>query len=128
MYLLGYYSDTLDADPGPADQLLISEGLTDIFLIKLSTITGIDELNSWQNDIAVFPNPASNIVQVQLPEKNSGDGKILLYNNLGQLKLDTEIVDGTNQHSIQIDKLPQGMYYIHIITNSKTYVRKIIKS
>jgi hypothetical protein len=128
MYLMGTYMDTLDADPGPADQLLISEGLTDIFLIKLSTITGIDELNSWQNDIAVFPNPASNIVQVQLPEKNSGDGKILLYNNLGQLKLDTEIVDGTNQHSIQIDKLPQGMYYMHIQSNSKTYVRKIIKS
>ena len=128
MYLLGYYSDTLDADPGPADQLLISEGFSDIFIIKLNTITSVDELNSWQNDITIFPNPATNIVQVQLPEQNYGDGKILLYNNLGQLQLETEIVDGTNQHAIQIDKLPQGMYYIHIRTNSKTYVRKIIKS
>ncbi|CAN5165349.1 hypothetical protein BH09BAC3_BH09BAC3_31060 [soil metagenome] len=88
-------------------------------------VTALDEQPpaSVSNLLLVYPNPASNILQVQS----------------GILVLETMIVDalgrsalinfesiGENQYRLDVSGIPTGLYVLRVITNSGTSVKKVI--
>ena len=58
----------------------------------------------------VFPNPATNYIQVELPE-NYSRGQLMLYNSSGNLCLDTGV---TSTQRVNVSQLQNGIYFLVI--------------
>lgn len=68
---------------------------------------------------SVYPNPASEIVNISLEEGLTLE-KVNIYNTLGQL------VKTENKNVISVNSLPKGIYFLEIITDKGKASRKII--
>lgn len=96
--------------------------------------TGIEE-NSANNvhSLAVFPNPVSNVAELNYNLNKSGDVKITLSNILGQQvrTLDSGIKDaGSNTLKIDLGSmgLQDGVYVINVAAEGMSSQQKIIYS
>lgn len=76
--------------------------------------------NMYSYDIQVLPNPADNVLNIEIPNQISLE-KVIVYNNLGQL-----IFESTSP-SFDVSKLATGVHYLSIITSEGTYQKKFIK-
>jgi hypothetical protein len=180
VYTLGYYSGTVDFDPGIDEFNQTSNGGDDSFISKLdesgnflwaksfggelgdyggsimsdqsgqvyvsgyylsspfsfdsTTILNSDKsqttyeffvakleggLSSWTADIselplALYPNPATNTVTITLPEMESMQGQITIYNSVGKICLNHAEQELGLQHAIDIRTLPTGTYFISV--------------
>ena len=85
--------------------------------VDLAQTTNTDEIYNKSN-INVFPNPTKNILHI--------DGEyssIKIYNILGELVLTTK-----SKKTIDISKLSNGIFNIHVLTDQGTIVKKITTS
>ena len=74
-----------------------------------------DMIVSSENTITLVPNPASDVLKVDLQEKfSSGRTVVNIYNLLGE---QVKHVTSENESSIQldVDQLPPGQYLVKII-------------
>lgn len=65
----------------------------------------------WQ--VNVFPNPTSDRIQIKLPDISATN--VLLFNNLGQLMIETNFQSTTQE--IDLNNLPSGTYWLHLKNN-----------
>jgi len=78
------------------------------------------------SDFAMFPNPASNYVQLSIPEKL--DNKVVtIYDNSGKLILQTELGNDSIDNQIDISKLSRGIYILNFTSDQKSWTKKLIK-
>ena len=92
-----------------------------------SSLTGINEISS-ENNINVFPNPASDFINLKLNSKNS-NSKILIYDLLGKEIKSINIPDNSNNFKINTTDLKEGvyfgkLYYSDKIENFKFVIKK----
>jgi hypothetical protein len=108
---------------------IIIKGLTTISGIKVSAdtltftvknFTGIanDNINT---EVNIFPNPASNVVNVQ----SNIFGNIFVLDMSGKVVY-TGIVKN-EQNQVNIEGLNKGVYFIKIVSDKNTVVKKFIK-
>lgn len=88
------------------------------------TIASLSVNDTTMGRFLVYPNPADNFVTVSFPN-GFEVAKMSLYNNLGQMILEQEII--SNQQ-LSLDNLTSGMYYYKIKSNSLVQSGKIIKN
>lgn len=87
---------------------------TQVQHLEVSCPTGIDEVN--QSVMRLYPNPASDRLHISFGKKLLLHGyHIALYNIMGKLVLD-QPVSGVS-HSITLNKLTPGIYYVCILKN-----------
>lgn len=87
-----------------------------IFRYQIST-TGINE-NNLANDIAIYPNPTTSLLNIKVKEKS----QITLVNTLGAI-VKTETIKGLS--TIDISDLNAGVYFVNItdgITSSHSSI------
>ncbi len=77
------------------------------------TIQTIDE------QIIVYPDPASQYVKVRLPD-NFKYNYITLKNTMGQTILQTKL------NTIDVSEIPNGIYFITVTTENNTYNKKVV--
>ena len=92
----------------------------DIVIVRDPILSG--EENLLENSIELYPNPASNTIQI---ESTYGIDYLELYNSYGQLVLRTE-EDFVFPYSWNLPALSQGGYFIKIQTSKGTISRKVI--
>ena len=83
-----------------------------------NTVLNTSELVK-RNDIAIFPNPVKNILNI------ASEKEIVLleiYDNLGRL-----ISKVNNQKSVKVEDFSKGVYYLKIKTKDTMYYEKFIK-
>jgi hypothetical protein len=81
-------------------------------------ITGINDWSLFsEHQIKIYPNPADDILRI-VSEFNSRD-KIQIYSILGNMVLETEY-----QNAINVSMLPEGVYYMIIISGNEKVVNK----
>ncbi len=86
--------------------------LDSVDLMFCSTV-GIEEEN-LSVEVKAFPNPASNVLNVNLA--NGGQNvKFELVNVLGESVVNLTLSEG--QNAINVDKLPNGIYFYSIVKN-----------
>ena len=78
------------------------------------------------NQIKVFPNPASSIINIENLDDHVID-KVAIFDSVGKKVLD-DMVCVTNYLAIDIGSLLPGIYFIEITTDNETVRKKIIKS
>jgi hypothetical protein len=88
---------------------------------------GIESVSFLNNDISVYPNPASRQLFIEAKETSINDVKI--YDMPGQ-KLFSTHVDGSMQKKIAIDlsKWDNGIYILQISSAKETITRKFLLS
>jgi len=69
--------------------------------------------------IKVWPNPASEIVNIEIKERLKRDGDIIIYNSLGMKVKKVSIISGKTNYKIQVDDLETGVYFYEIIGDEK---------
>lgn len=100
-----------------ADALLISSDHLPVTMnLLVNTNIGVDEF--FENKLAfdIFPNPASNNINIRFYQNNIGKANLLLYNTLGQIVYSKGILvdDCLSEHVIPVENLPKGIYFLKI--------------
>jgi hypothetical protein len=77
---------------------------------------GVNEYPENVLNFDIFPNPASENINIRFFQDNLGKAKILLFNTLGQMVYSSDIFidDCLTEHVINVDNLPKGLYFLKI--------------
>jgi len=87
---------------------------------KDNTVTLGTDTFELDKAIEVYPNPVSNELHIQMPSSITID-KIIVYNNLGQIVLESSALD------FSVASLSSGVHFVQIETSAGTFHKKIIK-
>ena len=65
-------------------------------------------------DIRLYPNPASNQLQIQFSSKKSDQATLEIFNLMGQMvkQVNVETSPGKNSIQVNVSELPQGTYLL----------------
>ena len=101
---------------------------TDLYIVKIAGDGTVDSetIIPLSERIKVFPNPATDKINVELPENMGNDLSLKIYSITGQILLEVNDYSG---EGIDIRFLPSGNYVLEItdVTNRKKWVEKIVK-
>ena len=131
IYLTGYFTNSMDADPDNSVVLLNPSTSQNIFIGKYSnTLTGIFE---WEkastSSLVVFPNPSTQIITISnMVSKSSLLSKISITNAAGDVIYQEFASVSQKQPSINIKFLPPGIYCISAISDNGLVSAKFIKN
>ncbi|NQU32027.1 MAG: endonuclease [Bacteroidetes bacterium] len=89
------------------------------FVSKLWTITGTSYLQEKQ--IKIYPNPACEFVNIELPINEFAQGKI--YSTSGETVLNFKI---SASNKISIACISSGIYFLQVVTLDQVYKSKLI--
>lgn len=93
----------------------------------LATVVGIDEI-SILSDLNVYPNPTSDILNVNFTLLQSSKIQLSIVNQLGQTIITQQVTGNTAQNTVQLDlsNLATGLYQLEFVVDGKTAVQKLI--
>jgi hypothetical protein len=84
-------------------------------VIVYPSATGLSELEYFKNNISLFPNPATDNLNITLNfDLEKEFTKIEILNSLGQLIREEDIVFKNKNASIKTGDLPSGVYFINL--------------
>lgn len=117
-------TDTLGIGPQPANQY----GFYYIDNVCVSTdsnqcylTTEIEEINE-ESTIIVFPNPSSDFISIKLSHLTK-ISEFKLVDRFGQIIISKFVV---NTDKIDLNNISDGLYFVQLISDGKTYYDKII--
>jgi hypothetical protein len=84
------------------------------------------ESYDFLNNLKVFPNPASDLITVQLPHTFISPGILTIYNNFGEPVLRKEISVSNNSLVIDVSNFINGIYFISINSSSNAISSKLL--
>ena len=91
----------------------------------LHNYAGIRE-NQKTINFSVFPNPANDLLHIQLNTTTKNHTEIMLFNVVGTLTRKAEIFSGRQQLSIDISNLAPGTYFLKVSENNISSTKKIM--
>jgi hypothetical protein len=91
--------------------------------VNVTVTSTVSVIETIQENVKVYPNPARNIVFVRSETENS---KLLIINSMGQVVTQKELPGFNNE--INISHLPNGLYFVKIMnSNNISHTVKFIK-
>jgi hypothetical protein len=75
-------------------------------------------------EIEVYPNPAKDVLNFNLPE-NTKDVRVEIYDNLGRLMITNELLNWEN--TIDVSQLKSGNYYVRIVSDEENWSGWFVK-
>lgn len=124
-YATGYFSDSVDFDPGPGIYNL-STSNSDAFISKLNSCSLIssDREIPGKTEVAVYPNPTTGLLTVSLT-RNAFGAKIYVYDLLGNCICKKDL---QNEITTVIDLGAQakGIYILETSSKDQIFRKKII--
>jgi extracellular elastinolytic metalloproteinase len=79
-------------------------------------------------EVNVFPNPAQDILNIQVLNDKSADAAVRILTVDGKEMMDKSfrVVDGLQTMSVNVARLPAGMYFVKVSTNQGIVVEKVM--
>ncbi len=115
LYVVGFF-DSPSITFG--SNTLTNIALTDMFIAKLNSFTGINEINPYNNGIVVYPNPSNSVINIHL-SSNTINEKLVIFDALGRDFYNETVSSLDNK--IDVSKWNNGVYYYQI-NNGKEVV------
>ena len=119
--MVSYDSQTVTTSSGPTVQNSAS------VTINNAVLTGINNINLEAMNYNVYPNPATESVNINLTNAKSENVSLVIMNNLGQVIKSVEL-----GNSIEINRtlatadLSSGIYYIKTTIGDRSTTKKLI--
>ncbi len=84
---------------------------------------GLNELVASKNEVRVFPNPANDVINFDVPTQKNGSASISVSNLVGTEIYSNEfsVGKGTNPFSVAVQNFNVGIYLYQITLNNQTY-------
>jgi hypothetical protein len=102
-------------------------------VIKYDTVvvyaSGVGLLSSSavENNVRLFPNPAQDLLSIELDFNNSQSFNLRLYNNLGQLIREEELVFKNKTATVNTKELTNGIYFVNLVNEKgEKSVKKLV--
>jgi len=114
------------------DAVYTARDMLGIVVADFPQVTSQPKLKGQNNinneEILVYPNPTTGLITVEFSEISKNLFTIELYNMTGQKCYETNISNNTNKKSIDLSKLPKGIYFFKLQSLNKNiiYTEKII--
>ncbi len=88
-----------------------------------------DMLISQENIMQVYPNPVTQMLNIRLQNIIENEGKLFLYNNIGQIVFakNISLLHGSANEILDLQNLAAGIYTLTFQTVSSSFVQKIVK-
>jgi len=90
-------------------------------------ITAVEENFENQVKITVFPNPASDNVNIAFEQPVEGEVQIMILNSLGNLVRTEFIEPAMVEKQVNLQDLPAGIYYFKLVKGKLNNVYKVVK-
>lgn len=89
---------------------------------------GIDDQIISENDLKVFPNPASSFINISLENVRAQKLQLMIYDPTGRLVLSEEKLNlqGPYTKSVDLTSLPKGIFIVNLAIDHQLISRKII--
>ena len=87
---------------------------------------GVETVIFNENSVMVLPNPASDLIAIQLKGINKETIEIELIDQTGKLILYTEILPGTTIGYLSTESIYEGTYHLRLKNKTKEWTSKII--
>jgi hypothetical protein len=100
--------------------------LTHGFQQKL-IITTVEENILNPVRVTIFPNPASEIINIEFDSPTERELKLFLLDAQGKLVKTEQIESGITNKQINMQDLPSGIYYLRVINGKLVNVYKVVK-
>lgn len=97
---------------------------SDYSVITVFDVTGNKKMSD--NGINIFPNPASNEVNINFFNATKNEAKLSLYNTQGKTVLNKELAADIVSETIDISAIPKGIYMMHIQSAEFQNLSKLI--
>lgn len=82
--------------------------------------------NFKDKEFTIYPNPANNTLNIQLPEIYKNNSLVTISNSLGQI-ISSKNNTNENEQTLDISNLSSGVYFIKITNNEASTTKKFIK-
>jgi hypothetical protein len=115
-------AEDIDND-GDKDVISVNVGDKISWYKNLTNYSSVNQNSSFQ--IRAYPNPAGDILKIELLGTNNFDNAILTIFDISGKQVYKESHSNT-QHQINTSNLKKGMYFIRIQTSGNVYTEKII--
>ena len=122
-------SSTTYSQNGPVTITLVVKNRcfnTDTFSLNYDVYIGQNEYELTRNEVDVFPNPTSGIINISVPEKAIGSSTLGVTNIHGQVIIREEVIE----KALTSIELPdsKGVYYISIrLTDGQVLSWKVVR-
>lgn len=90
-------------------------------------ITAVEENLDLQVKIKVYPNPASEVVNIQFEEPVDGEIDVAILDSQGKLIKRETIESAMVEKQINLQDFPAGIYYIRLTKGKLVNVYKVVK-
>ena len=100
-----------------------SDSITQTIVIT----TGISENNVFEASFSIFPNPASEKINISFLLTENAENMVKIYNSLGALVYnfkDNGLLKGKHMLEINTSSFKSGIYYLEFLNKSNKLVRK----
>jgi len=93
------------------------------------TTSGINELTGIKS-FDIFPNPTSNLLNINVGIQQTSDWKLSINNTVGQtiLNRDVHLTSGKNTLAVDVSSYAAGVYFISLQNGDALEMRRFIKS
>lgn len=120
-----------DFDPGNAVQGAHPSSVADIVYdnVDISTwFVGVGNTKKLDASIVAYPNPTSDVANLNITMNNASKAEIKLVNMLGQTvrTMSVELTAGANKVSMNVADLTAGLYSVVLTSNGKSATEKIM--
>ncbi|HOD89313.1 MAG TPA: T9SS type A sorting domain-containing protein [Bacteroidales bacterium] len=106
------------------DNSIATHAISAIRYMSFNNFMGIYLPREQENMLTVYPNPASNLLNINLPSDKLG-GDLLVLSLDGKTLMSYKLVD--SQTAIDLNTLPQGVYFCRYIYGTHSETVKIVK-
>jgi len=86
---------------------------------------GINEQTS-QNQINIYPNPASDLIYIEPASGYPWPSNVTLYNTQGQEVLNVIPQDSHERVKMDVKDFPDGLYFLKVYTNEGVLTRQVV--
>lgn len=95
-------------------------------LVSLESTTSIEEEANIINDFRIYPNPATNNINISFNLDRSAETNLSIIDITGK-EVYREILSGTAQNytTVNVNNLPGGMYFARIVSGADVETKKI---
>ena len=92
------------------------------------SVLSVKNTEAINHSLAVFPNPATDNINIEVSAQNNGTAKVELLNVVGQL-VDTQSINlnaGVNRTNIEVSNLVSGVYFVRATVNGVSSTSRVI--
>ncbi|MBP8034143.1 MAG: T9SS type A sorting domain-containing protein [Bacteroidia bacterium] len=92
------------------------------------TVTGLKTQESFLSNVNVFPNPSADLINVTLHLKSEQKVSLELVDVTGKLIVSKELgsLQGESNQSLNVHGIAKGTYFVKVVSDKGTEVKKII--